>query len=74
MLYKLTLEVQKRIDDSALRKREIIRRLGTSASQFYRLLDQTNYKKSLGQLLALLDVLDCDVDIIVRDREKSPAR
>jgi predicted XRE-type DNA-binding protein len=66
MLYKLTLEVQKSVEGSALSKREIIRRLGTSASQFYRLLDQTNYKKSLGQLLALLDILDCEVDVVVR--------
>jgi len=36
--------------------------------QFYRLLDQTNYKKSLGQLLSLLHVLDCDVDLVVRAR------
>ena len=69
LLYKLTLEAQKRVESSPLSKREIIRRLGTSASQFYRVLDQTNYKKSLGQLLALLDILDCEVDIVVRDRE-----
>jgi hypothetical protein len=66
LLYKLTLEAQKRVDASSLSKREIIRRLGTSATQFYRLLDQTNYRKSLDQLLSLLHVLDCDVDLIVR--------
>lgn len=32
----------------------------------YRLLDQTNYRKSLDQLLLLLHVLDCEVDLIVR--------
>ena len=31
LLYKLTLEAQKRVEKSALSKREIIRRLGTSA-------------------------------------------
>ncbi|MBW8057718.1 MAG: helix-turn-helix domain-containing protein [candidate division NC10 bacterium] len=46
----------------------MIRRLGTSATQFYRLLDQTNYNKSLGQLLSLLHILDCDVDLVVRTR------
>ena len=66
LLYKLTLEVQKRVADSALAKREIIRRLGTSATQFYRLLDQTNYEKSVDQLVSLLQVLDCDIDLVVR--------
>jgi hypothetical protein len=68
LLYRLTLEAQKRIDESPLSKREIIRRLGTSAAQLYRLLDQTNYRKSVDQLLALLQVLNCDVDLIVRKK------
>ena len=66
LLYRLTLEAQKRVNASPLSKREIIRRLGTSATQFYRLLDQTNYRKSVDQLLALLQVLDCDVELVVR--------
>lgn len=71
LLYKLTLEAQKRVKASALSKREIVRRLGTSATQFYRLLDQTNYRKSLGQLLSLLHFLDCDVDLVVRPRKRA---
>ena len=66
LLYKLTLEAQKRVEASPLAKREIVRRLETSAAQFYRLLDQTNYRKSVDQLLNLLHVLDCDVDLVVR--------
>lgn len=66
LLYKLTIEAQKRVDTSPLAKREIIRRLGTSATQFYRLLDQTNYWKSVDQLLSLLHLLDGDVDLVVR--------
>ena len=66
LLYKLTVEAQKRVEVSVLSKREIIRRLGTSATQFYRLLDQTNYSKSVDQLLSLLHVLDCDVELLVR--------
>ena len=66
LLYKLTVEAQKRVAKSALSRREIIRRLGTSATQFYRLLDQTNYRKSVDQVLSLLHVLDCDVDLVVR--------
>ncbi len=66
LLYDLTIEVQKRVAASPLSKREIIRRLGTSAAQLYRLLDQTNYRKSVDQLLLLLHVLDCEVDLVVR--------
>ncbi|MCL5882597.1 MAG: helix-turn-helix domain-containing protein [Actinobacteria bacterium] len=66
LLYKLTLEAQKRLEASPLSKREIIRRLNTSPAQLYRLLDQTNYHKSLDKLLILLRVLDCEVDLIVR--------
>ncbi len=73
LLYKLTIEAQKRVTVSPLSKREMIRRLGTSATQFYRLLDQTNYRKSVDQLLSLLHVLDCDVDLLVRSKT-SPGR
>ncbi len=66
LLYKLTIEAQNRVQASPLSKREIIRRLEPSATQFYRLLDQTNYRKSIDQLLSLLHVLDCDVDLVVR--------
>lgn len=59
MLYELSLEAQ---------RREIARRLGTSVPQVYRLLDQTNYGKSLRQLVALLSVLDCEVRLTVRKR------
>lgn len=68
LLYRLTLEAQKRIDESPLSKREIVRRLGTSAAQLYRLLDQTNYRKSVDQLVSLLQVLECDVDLVVRTK------
>lgn len=68
LLYRLTLEAQKRIDQSPLSKREIVRRLGTSAAQLYRLLDQTNYRKSVDQLISLLQVLECDVDLVVREK------
>ena len=72
ILYKLTVEAQKRLEKSALSKREIIRRLGTSATQFYRLMDQKNYQTSVDQLLSLLHVLDCDVDLVIR--AKTPSR
>jgi len=66
MLHRLTIEAQKRVARSRLSRREIIRRLGTSATQFYRLVDQTNYRKSIDQMLSLLHVLDCEVDLVVR--------
>ena len=68
LLYRLTVEAQRRIHASQLSKREIVRRLGTSAAQLYRLLDQSNYRKSVDQLLSLLQVLDCDVDLVVRGK------
>lgn len=66
LLYRLTLEAQKAVAATPLARREIIRRLGTSPAQLYRLLDQTNYRKSVDQLLRLLQVLDCDVELVVR--------
>lgn len=66
LLYRLTLEAQRRVAESPLSKRELTRRLGTSATQLYRLLDQTNYTKSVDQLLALFQLLDCEVDLIIR--------
>ncbi len=68
LLYNLTLEAQKRVGASPLSRRELIRRLGTSATQFYRLLDQTNYRKSVDQLVSLLQILDCDVELVVRPK------
>ena len=69
LLYKLTLAAQDRVKKTALSKRELIRRLGTSPAQFYRLLDQTNYSKSIDQLMVLLGILDCDVDLIVKRKK-----
>jgi DNA-binding TFAR19-related protein (PDSD5 family) len=66
LVYRLTLEAQKRLAATRLARREIIRRLGTSPAQLYRLLDQANYNKSVDQLVRLLQVLDCDVDLVVR--------
>lgn len=67
-VYELTLEAKDRVKRSNLSKREIIRRLGTSATQFYRLLDPANYTKSIGQLISLLEILDCEVELVVRDK------
>ena len=68
LLYRLTVEARKRVESSPLSKRELIRRLATSPAQLYRLLDQTNTRKTIDQLLRLLHVLDCDVDLVVRSK------
>jgi predicted XRE-type DNA-binding protein len=73
LLHRLTVEALKRMESSGLSRREIMRRLGTSASQLYRLLDPTNTTKSLGQLVDLLQILGCEVDVIVKDRVRRTA-
>ena len=68
-LYKLTLLAQRKLEESRLSKGEVRRRLGTSPSQLIRLLDQTNYKKSIDQMLRLLAVLDCPVEFVESGKE-----
>jgi hypothetical protein len=74
LLYRLTLTAQEAVKKSGLSKRELIRRLGTSPAQFYRLLDQTNDTKSVDQLLSLLTILGCSFDIAVTRRQKPPGQ
>ena len=68
VIHKLTVEAQRRADRSGLSRRELARRLGTSLPQIYRLLDPANTRKSLKQLLALLHVLDCEVEFVITSR------
>jgi hypothetical protein len=68
LLYNLSVEALKRLEASPLSRREIIRRLGTSPAQFYRLIDPTNYRKSVDKMLVLLQVLDCEVEVVVREK------
>lgn len=68
LIHKLTVEVRRRVDRSGLSRRELARRLSTSVPQLYRLLDPTNTRKSLGQLVGLLHLLDCDVRLVVSPR------
>jgi DNA-binding Xre family transcriptional regulator len=56
------------VAESRLTKRELSRRLGTSTAQLHRLLDPTETRKSVDQLVSLLQVLDCDVGLVVRSR------
>ena len=68
LTYKLSIEAQKRLEKSELSRRQLAKRLKTSVPQLYRLLDPTNTSKSMNQLVALLHVLDCDVDLVVKGR------
>jgi len=47
---------------SGLSKHEVVRRLKTSPSQLYRLLDPTNDRKSIDEMLRLLSVLGYTVE------------
>lgn len=68
LTYKLTLEARQRIDSSGLSKRQIAKRLNTSLPQLYRLLDPANTRKSMNQLVTLLHVLNCNVDMVIRKK------
>lgn len=65
LIYQLTLRAREEVRKSNLSKRELIRRLGTSPAQFYRILDQENYRKSIDQVVGLLTALDCHVELNV---------
>jgi len=68
LLYKLTLEAERLLEESKLSRREVIRRMRTSPAQLYRLLDPTNCRKSIGQMCELLWVLGFEVDFDLRER------
>jgi hypothetical protein len=63
LLYKLTIEAKKLVESSPIGIRELSRRLGTSPTQIYRLLDEENTRKSLDRVFELLAVLQCRIDI-----------
>jgi hypothetical protein len=72
LLHELTVEARKGLEESGLGKRQVSRLLGTSPTQLYRLLDPANRSKSVGQMLALLHLVDRDVQLVVKPR-KPPA-
>jgi DNA-binding TFAR19-related protein (PDSD5 family) len=68
LIHKLTTKALTRVEKSSLSRREIARRLNTSVPQLYRLLDPTNTRKSISQLVSLLHVLDCEVDLVIKEK------
>ena len=73
MLYRLTLTAGKLLKKSQLPKRELARRLATSPAQIYRLLDPTNYKKTIDQMVRLLACLDYSFDFVIEKGKESAA-
>jgi len=65
LLHQLTVEAVQRMESSPSGVRQLSRRLGTSPAQLYRLLDTTNYKKTVDKMLELLQVLDAKVEVRV---------
>ena len=74
LLYKLTIEAKKQVKESGLSVRNISKMLGTSATQYYRLLDEENYRKSMDQMLNLFAVLGCTVDLKVSKPKRHSAQ
>ncbi len=74
LLHRLTIEVRDALRERGIGVRAAARRLNTSPTQIYRLLDPTQTSKSLGQLLALLAMTGRSVDFVVRARERSSER
>ncbi|HXC49571.1 MAG TPA: hypothetical protein VN634_01685 [Candidatus Limnocylindrales bacterium] len=72
-LHRLTCDVASHVKSSGLSIREIARRLRTSVTQVYRLLDTTNYSKSFVQTHALLQIVDCELKVEVKPRRASRA-
>jgi len=74
LLYKLTIEAKKLVESSPVGIRELGRRLGTSPTQIYRLLDEENTRKSLDRVFELLSVLQCRIDIRSMNSKASGAK
>lgn len=63
LLYELTSEAIDSFVTSGRTKRGVARQLGTSLAQIARLLDPTNTRKSMDQLVRLLAALGRSVDL-----------
>jgi hypothetical protein len=65
-LYELTVKALELIEHSGLGKREIARKLHTSPTQLYRLMDTTNYKKTIDQMFKLIHHLGGVLKVAVK--------
>lgn len=74
LIYQLTIEAQNRLETSGFSLREVARRLHTSPTQLYRLLDQTNTDKTLDRLVEFLAVLGHMVSFQIGRRAGTESR
>lgn len=70
LVHRLTVEAAARWKKADVSIRELARLLRTSVPQVYRLLDPANSRKSLAQLVSLLQALDCEVEVLVKPRRR----
>ncbi|MCH7565750.1 MAG: hypothetical protein IH968_18210 [Gemmatimonadetes bacterium] len=66
MLYELSCEAKSRLESSPIGIRALSRRLETSPAQIYRLVDPTNYGKTLDQMVRVLTALEAEVELLIR--------
>jgi hypothetical protein len=68
LLYRLTVAANERLKSSSMTIRGLAQQLHTTPAHIDRLLDTTNHRKSVRQMLDLLYHLDCEVEFVVRQR------
>ena len=78
-LHRLIVEAEARLRSSGLSMREVARRLGTSVPQLYRLLETGRTSTGFVQLFALLQLLGCDPQVVIKpegleSKTKKPVR
>jgi hypothetical protein len=66
MLHNLTVRALELLKAQQTPKRELARRLKTSPKQLYRLLDPTDYGKTINQMVRLLHVMGQSVEIVIK--------
>ncbi|MBI4406212.1 MAG: hypothetical protein HY537_18780 [Deltaproteobacteria bacterium] len=72
LLHRLTVDALEKVKGAKLSRRELARRLKTSPTHLYRLLDPANYSKTIDQMVKLLSVLGYEFDYkIVREKKNA---
>jgi len=75
VLWALTKAAIEHIKNTALSRRQILKRMHTSSAQLDRILDASNVRKTVDGVLALLEVLGYEVEVTVRRKPpEKPAR
>ena len=67
LLHTLSIKAQDIVRKRNIPKRELCRRLKTSPTQLYRLLDQAYYRKSIDEMVRLLVALGQRIEIVVKN-------